>query len=224
VTCSRSTPAAASSASDHLGALVAGGLVQATPQGRHRYYSLAGPDVGAALEALARISPHLPASGLQQVRAVEELRRARTCYDHLAGEVGVALLDALIARGWLLRTTPGLELSPAGERSLEGLGVDLAGARRSRRIFARPCLDWTERRYHLAGALGAALAAALLERAWYCRQGAGRGLEVTAAGAEALRRLSVPAPVARAAAGSPRHSGGDFSVGGAGALVNREGA
>jgi hypothetical protein len=105
--------------------------------------------------------PPTSAAAAREVRRDTALRRARTCYDHLAGVAGVDLLDALLARGWLVEATDGYRLTPAGEHALASRGVDLPAARASRRPLARACLDWTERRPHLAGALGAAVLAAL---------------------------------------------------------------
>ena len=119
------------------------------------------------------------------------MRRARTCYDHLAGRLGVRLTEALVKRGVLLAGDAAFILTEAGEETLVRLGVDVAAARASRRSFARACLDWSERRPHLAGALGAALADALLGGGWARRRANDRGLVVTAGGASRLRRLGV---------------------------------
>jgi DNA-binding transcriptional ArsR family regulator len=177
--------------SEHLSALVSGGLVTVTAAGRHRYYQLAGPDIAEALEALSRICPAAPVRSLRQSSAAASLRLARLCYDHLAGVIGVALLDAMVDRGWLITSgSPGrgqdLEVTGAGQDELGALGVDVEACGRARRIFARTCLDWTQRRMHLAGAVGAGLATALLDRQWVRRAGSGRGLTVTEAGRQAL--------------------------------------
>ena len=178
--------------SEHLSELVGGGLVTVTSAGRHRYYQLAGPEIAEALEALARICPPAPVRSLRQSAAVGSMRAARLCYDHLAGAAGVALLDSMLDRGWLVTGAErpqghDFEVTPLGQDKLATLGVDVEMCRRARRIFARTCLDWTQRRMHLAGAVGAGLAAALLERDWLRRAGTGRGLTVTAAGAQGLR-------------------------------------
>ncbi|HZC27327.1 MAG TPA: helix-turn-helix transcriptional regulator [Actinopolymorphaceae bacterium] len=175
-----------STISEHLAALVGGGLVAVDAVGRHRYYRLASPSVAEALESLARICPPTRVKSLRQSRDARRLRLARTCYDHLAGRLGVALLDAMLAGGWLVpdygAEGPGFTVSRAGTERLAGLDVDVEGCRRRRRRFARPCLDWTERRPHLAGAIGAAVAASLSDRGWVRRTGAGRGLRITPAG------------------------------------------
>jgi hypothetical protein len=171
---------------------MAGGLIQATSNGRHRYFSLAGPDVADALEGLARICPSSPVRGLRQSLAMRELRFARTCYDHLAGAVGVAVLDALLGRRWLHAADSTYSVTAEGDRQLAELGIDLEAARRGRRACARPCLDWTERRHHLAGALGAAVTSVMLDRGWFARAGAGRGLRITETGRARLLALGVP--------------------------------
>ena len=154
-------------ATAHLRRLVDGGLVRVRAQGRHRYHELASPQVAAALEALAQIAPPAPIRSLRQHSAASALAEARTCYDHLAGRRGVELRDRLLAAG-ALRVADDRDhvLTPRGEQLVIGLGVDLAGLGTSRRVFARACLDWTERRPHLAGALPAALTARFLDGGW----------------------------------------------------------
>jgi DNA-binding transcriptional ArsR family regulator len=177
----------APTASDHLARLRDGGLVEVVAQGRHRYYRLAGPEVGAALEALSRIAPPRPVRSLRQAGHAQALGFARTCYDHLAGVCGVALHDALIARGWLTRA---YDVTPAGRDGLAGWGVHVEAARSRRRSFARPCLDWTERRPHLAGALAAGITDGLVERGWFVRRAAdSRALRLTDAGSAGLESL-----------------------------------
>lgn len=174
-------------ASEHLGRLREGGLVTVVAAGRHRYYRLSSEHVAHALEALAMISPPRPVRSLRQSRARLALAGARTCYDHLAGRVGVAIHDALIAREALRAASEGYELTAAGERLLEPIGIDVAAARAARRSFARPCLDFTERRSHLAGALGAAICERVMARGWLLRRAAGdRGLRITDSGRHGL--------------------------------------
>ncbi len=138
---------AASTASAHLAGLLAGGLVEVVAQGRHRYYRIAGPEVATALESLSHVAPPRPVRTLRESGHARALGFARTCYDHLAGRCGVALHDALLERGWL---STAYDVTPVGASALAGWGVDVDGARVRRRSFARPCLDWTERRPHLA--------------------------------------------------------------------------
>ncbi|MEV6103181.1 winged helix-turn-helix domain-containing protein [Streptomyces sp. NPDC051940] len=177
----------AATTSEQLNRLVAGGLLAEERQGRHRYVRLAGPEAAALVEALASFAPGgdtprtLREAGRQHAEA-----RARTCYDHLAGRLGVALADALVARG-LVADSAGLAVTPRGlEWLADTFGVRPAGGRRP---FVRSCLDWTERRPHLAGVLGAALCTAAFERDWVRRIGTGRALAVTPTGAQALTGL-----------------------------------
>jgi DNA-binding transcriptional ArsR family regulator len=163
-------------ATAHLRRLVDGGLVRVRVQGRHRYHELAGPQVAMVLEALAQIAPAAPVRSLRQHRGAAALAEARSCYDHLAGRRGVELRDRLLAAG-ALADTDGRDhvLTAAGERLVAGLGVDPDELRSGRRVFARSCLDWTQRRPHLAGALPAALTARFLALGWLVR-GSGRAL------------------------------------------------
>lgn len=173
-----------STASEHLGRLLAGGLVEVVAQGRHRYYRIAGPAVGEALEALSHVAPPQPVRTLRQAGHARSLAFARTCYDHLAGRCGVALHDALLAQRWL---SEAYDVTSAGSVALAAWGVDVEAARGRRRSFARPCLDWTERRPHLAGALAAGIGAALIDRGWFVRRAAdSRSLRLTDAGRAAL--------------------------------------
>jgi DNA-binding transcriptional ArsR family regulator len=179
----------AATASEHLARLRAGGLVEMVAAGRHRYYRLANADVARALEVLAMISPRVPIRSLRQSRSAAALAVARTCYDHLAGQVGVALHDALVSKGSLVADGDRYLLTEAGAALLDEIAVPREGAGRpgSRRPFARPCLDFTERRPHLAGALGAALCERLLADGWLVRRAAGeRPLRVTPHGRECL--------------------------------------
>ncbi|HEU4540133.1 MAG TPA: helix-turn-helix domain-containing protein [Jiangellaceae bacterium] len=183
-------------ASEHLARLRAGGLVEVVPAGRHRYYRLASPDVAQVLEALAAVSPSRPVRSLRQSNTDAAMAFARTCYDHLAGRVGVAIHDALVAAGYLVVGGDGYALTDPGLESLATLGVDVVGARGGRRIFAMPCLDFTERRPHLAGALGAAFCRQAFELGWVVRRRQGqRALRLTDAGRAALgNELGVVVP------------------------------
>ncbi|HET9420068.1 MAG TPA: winged helix-turn-helix domain-containing protein [Nocardioides sp.] len=183
------SPAAAS---EHLARLAAGGMVEVLAQGRHRYHRIASPEVAAALEALAHIAPPKPVTTLRQSRRARSLAEARTCYDHLAGRCGVALHDGLVSREWLLPEPGGYRLTAAGRDGLLAWGVDVATADAAKRSFARPCLDWTERREHLAGALAAGIATALVDGAepWFVRRADDhRGLRPTVLGRARLADL-----------------------------------
>lgn len=172
----------APSASAHLAKLVAGDLLRCEPQGRHRYYRLAGPAVAHALEALGVLArPFVPQDPFDR-ELYWDLRHARTCYDHLAGQLGVAMTDALLARDFVADAGDEFELLPAGEAWFGRFGIDVAAAKRSRRAFARRCLDWSERRPHLAGALGAALLGRVLQLGWIERRPGERSVGITARG------------------------------------------
>lgn len=168
-----------STASVHLGRLRAERLVKVHSQGKHRYYSLEGVNVAAALEALDVVAGR--PRGAFVPTAPTHLRAARTCYDHMAGAVAVMLHDRLKALNWI--TVRGgddsYDLSAAGAKAFEALGVDVTAARTLRRRFAFGCLDWSERRPHLGGAIGAALLKIALKRKWVLREFDSRALTVT---------------------------------------------
>ena len=220
-------------ASAHLARLLAGGLVTMIRQGRHRYYHLAGPEVAAAMEALAHLSSATPVRvrSLREARDAAALAEARTCYDHLAGRAGVALLEALLDRGMLApapvkgegeagggppdgpapagngatgggragyagrpeRAAPQAQIRPGafvvtpdGMATLTSFGLNIGALERSRRRFAGACLDWTERKPHLNGALGAAMTGRLLGLGWLERGSRRRAVRVTPAGRDGL--------------------------------------
>lgn len=183
---------APSTASEHLSRLVAGGLLVEERQGRHRYVRLA--DSAAAL--VEDLSAYGLGTGAGPVPAPRTLResarrsaeaRARTCYDHLAGHLGVAVADAVLEQR-LVADEAGLVVTADGQAWLAGLGIDVAALRGSRPVIRR-CLDWTERRHHLAGSVGAALCRRAFELGWVERIGSGRALKVTAEGERAFRDL-----------------------------------
>jgi DNA-binding MarR family transcriptional regulator len=199
---------AASTASEHLSRLVVGGLLNVERSGRHRYYRLASPQVGAALEALAALAPTRPVRSLRESTRAAALRRARSCYDHLAGRLGVAVTEALLDHSALVRTdgVSGIEraagdrlsapvrdhayeLGPAAEPVFAALGVDLAAARLQRRPLLRFCVDWSEQRHHLSGALGAAVLTRMESTGWVERHRSRRALQLTDSGARALDRI-----------------------------------
>ncbi|MEU4656615.1 winged helix-turn-helix domain-containing protein [Streptomyces sp. NPDC023723] len=181
---------APSTASEHLGKLVAGGLLAEERQGRHRYVRLADDRVAQLVEDLAaQVAPEAVARrprSLAAAGAGAAMARGRTCYDHLAGRLGIALTDALTSRG-LLRQDTGFALTDAGLAWFGTTGIALV--RGGRRPLARACLDWTERRPHLAGVAGAALCRHVLDAGWCVRIGSGRAVQVTAAGERALSEL-----------------------------------
>jgi len=154
----------ASTASAHLARLKDEHLVHQLAQGRHRYYRLADAQVAAALEALLVVAGVPPPRF--QPNTPDRLRRARTCYDHMAGQVAVQLHDRLAQQGWLRDEADGYALTASGEQGCAALGIDVAALRRSRRRFACACLDWSERKPHIGGALGAALLQVALKKGW----------------------------------------------------------
>lgn len=182
---------APSTATEHLHRLIGGGLLVERRQGRHRYVQLAGASVAQLLEDLAARIEHRPASprGLRAVTANSALRRGRTCYDHLAGRLGVAVTDAMTRAG-LLDQTGGFALTTAGLAWLtDTLGLSPEDLRPNKRPLARGCLDWTERRQHLAGLAGAKLCETFLGNDWVVRIGSGRAVRLTPNGKAALRDL-----------------------------------
>jgi DNA-binding transcriptional ArsR family regulator len=180
---------APSTASGHLARLLEGEPVVAQRSGRHRYFRLANAEVAAAIDALSVIAPARPVRTVRYPTDGEALREARTCYDHLAGRLGVELTVVLEREGVLV---PGEEEYALGDGAADFLraqfGIDVDALHVGRRAVARTCVDWSERRRHVAGTLGAALAASVLDRDWVRRRDGNRSLEVTPAGREALEQ------------------------------------
>ena len=166
-------------ASGHLAQLTDASLLSGEKQGRHRYFRLASPLVGQMLESVMAVAG--PEPRLVAWRGGEALRTARTCYDHLAGRLAVALADSLTAAGHLALSLDGGEVTDTGLAFLRDFGAEPDAGRR---VFCRPCLDWSERRPHIAGRLGAALAARCLALRWIERQRDSRAVTITAAGIE----------------------------------------
>lgn len=183
----READVALSTASGHLAELADAGLVEVEPSGRQRRYRLSRPEVARAIEALAVVAPPRRVSSLRAATAAERLRAGRTCYDHLAGRLGVGITDALVSRRALRVRDGEFVVTGSGERLLGSIGVDVHGAHERRRAFALACQDWTERRSHLAGALGAELCDRLLDLGWVERRGAGRAVAITQTGSRRLR-------------------------------------
>jgi DNA-binding transcriptional ArsR family regulator len=198
---------AASTASSHLGQLVNGGLLTVTPNGRHRYYRLAGPHIGQLIETLAGLAPAQQVRSLRDGTRAQALRAGRTCYDHLAGRLGVDLFSALLDRGYVIGgdgrhhaaeatgdrfAAPGHDidyrLTPAGRDHLAELGVGLPAPGPDGMNQLRYCVDWTEQRHHLAGAVGRAVASRLLCDGWLTRTPAPRTVRLTDLGRARLAR------------------------------------
>ncbi|HEY3727122.1 MAG TPA: helix-turn-helix domain-containing protein [Solirubrobacteraceae bacterium] len=189
---------APSTASGHLRMLADGGLIVLEQRGRRQFARLASPEVAHALEALSTIAPTIASRTLRASSRARALREARTCYDHLAGALGVALTDALCAAGILAGDE--LALTGHGAEQLQRFGIDLPILRARRRPLTRACLDWSEQRPHLAGALGAALCQQLIDRAWITRMPEPRIVRLTPAGrhglAHTFRLIDIPGPAA----------------------------
>jgi DNA-binding transcriptional ArsR family regulator len=178
-----------STTSEHLSKLTQARLLTVTQKRRNRYYRIASPLVAKMLESIKAVAAletpprHRPRS------AQDDARFARTCYDHLAGRLGVAIADALVRKKFVVLSDEGGELTTAGKRFLVRFGTALMPASGSRRVFCRPCLDWSERRYHIAGHVGAEICRCCLERGWLMRQRGSRVIRLTPAGLRGLREV-----------------------------------
>lgn len=197
---------AASTASAHLGKLVDGGLLTVESHGRHRYFALAGEEVGELIEALARLAPAAPVRSLRQGTKARALRSARTCYDHLAGGLGTGLMRAMIDRRLLTGgdglfhrssagrdrlSSPGFDcdyrVTERGVEELHAFGIDFDALAAQQRPLVRYCVDWSEQRHHLAGSLGAALAERMFELGWVSRRAGTRAVRVSEDGRDGLQ-------------------------------------
>ena len=174
-------------ASAHLARLLAARLIEVESQGRHRYFRLAHEDVARLLESLMGVASRIGAVRLRTGPSEPALRKARVCYDHLAGELGVLAFDSLSHRRLLSVGDDELELTPQGEKFFADLGVDVNALSTQRRSLCRPCLDWSVRRNHLAGAVGAALLIRCLELKWARRAKGSRVVNFSAVGEQAFR-------------------------------------
>lgn len=170
-------------ASSHLSKLLSGGLVISESKGRQRIFRLKNHDVAVAIEAVGALAYASEAS------AVPEIRFARTCYDHLAGVLAIALRNELLRRGALRHGKDAFTMTPAGDRLLRTLAINADSLRGLRRSFAYKCLDWTERHHHIGGAVGAALLSRFLERNWLARVRGTRAVRVTHAGERGLEEV-----------------------------------
>lgn len=179
------------SASNHLNKLIDAGLLRVEKQGKHRYYCFARPEVAYAVEALASLVPPKTAKAPVDRLLNGDIRYARTCYDHLAGKVAVEITQGLIGQKMLRMEDEAYTVTRKGASWFEELGIDLPLLQQQKRHFAKPCLDWTERRHHLAGALGAALLDRMLAQHWLRRKSHERTVILTAKGEQALDRLGI---------------------------------
>jgi len=178
----------AQTASSHLAKLAEGGLVEGIRQGRHRYFRLSGSDVAEMLEKMMGVAERTGHTRTRTGPKAPELRRARVCYDHLAGEMGVALFDNLVGAR-LIAGGDELRLTRRGEEFAAGFGIDLATLARERRPLCKSCLDWSMRRHHLAGSLGAAMLARFYDLGWARRDRTSRAVLFSKEGERMFRRL-----------------------------------
>ncbi|HKI93821.1 MAG TPA: helix-turn-helix domain-containing protein [Gemmatimonadales bacterium] len=174
-------------ASSHLAKLQHAKLVHVERQGRHRYFRLADHDVATAIEHLSALAERIGAGRVRTGPADPAMRKARVCYDHLAGELGVFVYDRLRARGLVRKKHDALALTDAGERFLTDFGVDVEALRRGRRPLVLACLDWSVRRHHLAGAVGAALLQRCFDLKWARREKQSRVVVFSAIGERGMR-------------------------------------
>lgn len=182
----RSARISPQTASTHLAKMIKGGLLVQESFGRHKYFRLATTEVATALESLLTISPSKPIRSLRESNQVQALQLARTCYDHLAGKLGVNLTDKLLKDGFLEQSDKDFLLTEAGKTKFKTFGIDVEKERKNHRCFARQCLDWSERRYHLAGSLGASLTQRMFELKWIEYLSDGRAIRVTTVGEKGL--------------------------------------
>jgi DNA-binding transcriptional ArsR family regulator len=188
----------AQTASSHLSRLEAGGLLTQRKQGRHRYYALSGEDVAGVLEAIMGLAARTGHTRVRTGPKEPALRQARVCYDHLAGDLAVAMLENLVARGLVTETDDALTLTASGQTFMAALGLDLPALTTSRRPLCKGCLDWSVRRTHLAGALGAALLDRFYGLGWAAREPGTRLVTFTPRGLDAFHQIFgvIPEPVA----------------------------
>ncbi len=169
----------------HLAKLVQADLLSAESQGRHRYYKFARKEIAYAIEAMTHLIPY----SKKQQPAEENMpaiKQCRTCYDHLAGKTGVAITDSLLKQKLIIADNDNFDLSLKGKKWFSNMGIDIESLQQQRRSFLRPCLDWSERRYHIAGSLAAALLSAMLLQDWIRRTKNSRAVVVTAKGQKNL--------------------------------------
>jgi DNA-binding transcriptional ArsR family regulator len=177
-------------ASEHLARLTEARLIASIKQGRFRYYRITSPLVATMLESIIAVAAiEVPARHRPRSAQDEALRFARTCYDHLAGRLGVAIADALVADGHVVLGEDGGEVTDSGRRFLAAFGADLTSRQKGKRIFCKPCLDWSERRYHLAGWVGAEICRCCADLGWIKRERDTRAVRLTSAGRAGLSGL-----------------------------------
>jgi len=169
----------------HLNKLVKADLLSVESQGRHRYYNYSRPDIPYVIEAIANLVPGGSPAAKEQLND-EPVRYCRSCYDHIAGTVGVMLTDGLLKQEFIIKQDNNFDISPEGENWFSSIGTDISLLKKQKRSFARPCLDWSERRHHLGGALGAALLNQAIYNGWIRRMKDSRAMIVTGKGEQAF--------------------------------------
>jgi DNA-binding transcriptional ArsR family regulator len=170
------------SASNHLSQLLNAGLLRSEKQGRHKYYRFANDRVAQAIENIAGLMPVPTFSKSNNHADPTGIKYARTCYDHLAGKIGVQLIHSFLKNKWLIAFDDRYEISNAGNKQFESIGIDITAVQEQNRKFAYPCLDWSERNHHLGGALGAALLQSMLQKDWIRKVNHSREITITGKG------------------------------------------
>lgn len=176
-------------ASFHLTKLVDGKLITVEKQGRHRYFQLANEEIAQFIESFLAISPFPEVRSLKQSSQMKLLQEARTCYDHLAGKLGVALTDSMLKKGYLEKVDKEFVVTASGEQFFIDFGIDLKELKKKRRSFSSVCLDWSERRHHLAGALGHGLLTRFLDLGWVTRVPSIRAIKITDVGKDGFKQV-----------------------------------
>lgn len=176
------------SVSNHLSKLLNGKIVKVDVQGRHRYYSFATPEVAYVVESLANLANQEPSFKPDKHLTTNDVKYCRTCYDHLAGKVGVGIVDKLISRKIIERQDKNFVITENGSEFFSEFGLELTELQKQKRYYAKACLDWSERKYHLAGSLGAALLDKMLQLDWLRKTKNSRAIIITSIGVSGLRK------------------------------------
>lgn len=166
----------------HLGKLLDADLISVEKQGRHKYYRFSNKEVAYAVEAMANLIPKPEISAKKKTENYPPIKYCRTCYDHLAGKIGVALADSLLEQKIIIEKNNTFEITSEGEKWFSDFGVNIGDAKKQKRIFLKPCLDWSERRYHIAGSVGTLLLNKMLEQDWIRRTKDSRVIIITGKG------------------------------------------
>ena len=166
----------------HLGKLLDANLISVEKQGRHKYYRFSNKEVAYAVEAMANLIPKPEISAKKKTENYPPIKYCRTCYDHLAGKIGVALAESLLEQKIIIEKNNTFEITSEGEKWFSDFGVNIGDAKKQKRIFLKPCLDWSERRYHIAGSVGTLLLNKMLEQDWIRRTANSRVIIITAKG------------------------------------------